>query len=84
MEIDPDVEYREFGQRQKHTSKISQKTGLHIHRNDSSIQQEHNAAATFIVAVQEVGLIKVRSLDIRFSRINIVSTTKDNKYGCPI
>lgn len=25
--------------------------------------------------------MKVRSLDIRFCRINIVSTTKDKKYG---
>ncbi len=81
LEIDPEVEHREFGPRQKRTSKIAPKTGLCIHRSDGSILQEHNAASTFIAAIQEVGLLKVRSLDIRFCRINIVSTTKDKKYG---
>lgn len=81
LEIDPEVEHREFGPRQKRTSKIAPKTGLCIHRRDGSILQEHNAASTFIAAIQEAGLLKVRSLDIRFCRINIVSTTKDKKYG---
>ena len=81
LEIDPEVEHREFGPRQKRTSKIASKTGLCIHRSDGSILQEHNAASTFIAAIQEAGLLKVRSLDIRFCRINIVSTTKDKKYG---
>ena len=81
MEIDPEVEHIEFGPRQKRTSKIAPKTGLCIHRNDGSILQEHNAAATFIAAIQEAGLLKVRSLDVRFCRINIVSTTKDKKYS---
>ncbi len=81
LEIDPEVEHREFGPRQKRTSKIAPKTGLCIHRRDGSILQEHNAAATFISAIQEAGLLKVRSLDVRFCRINIVSTTKDKKYG---
>ena len=81
LEIDPEVEHREFGPRQKRASKIAPKTGLCIHRKDGSILQEHNAAATFIEAIKEAGLLRVRSLDVRFCRINIVSTTKDKKYS---
>ena len=81
LEIDPQVEHKEFGPRKKKISKIAPKTGLRIHRKNGSILQEHNAASTFIEAIKEAGLMKVRNLDVRFCRINIVSTTKDKKYG---
>ena len=77
LEIDPQVEHKEFGPRKKKISKIAPKTGLCIHRKNGSILQEHNAASTFIEAIKEAGLMKVRNLDVRFCRINIVSTTKD-------
>lgn len=78
LEIDPQVEHKEFGPRKKKISKIAPKTGLCIHRKNGSILQEHNAASTFIEAIKEAGLMKVRNLDVRFCRINIVSTTKDH------
>lgn len=81
LEIDPQVEHKEFGPRKKKISKIAPKTGLCIHRKNGSILQEHNAASTFIEAIKEAGLMKVRNLDVRFCRINIVSTAKDIKYG---
>jgi hypothetical protein len=43
--------------------------------------QERNAAATFIYAVVEAGLVRVRELNLKFCRVNIVSTTIDKKYG---
>lgn len=81
LEIDPEVEHKEFGPRKNRTTNIAPKTGLCIRRQDGSILQERNAAATFIEAIKEAGLMKVRALDVRFCRINIVSTTKDKKYG---
>ena len=52
-----------------------------IRRKDGSILQEHDAATTFTSAIIEAGLLKVRELDVRFCRINVVSTTMDKKYG---
>ena len=81
LEIDPEVEHQEYGPRYKRTSNIAPRTGLCIHRKDGSKLQKYNAAQTFIAAIQEAGLMRVRSLDIRRNRINIVSTTIDKKYG---
>ena len=81
LEADPEVEHKEFGPRKKRTTNIAPKTGLCIYRKDGSILQEHDAATTFTSAIVEAGLVKVRELGLKFCRINIVATTKDNKYG---
>jgi len=60
---------------------ITPKSGLCIYRKDGSIIQENNAANTFIAAIKEAGLRRVRSLGIYSRGINIVSTTKDKKYA---
>ena len=81
LEVDPEVEHKEFGPRKNKRTQIASKTGLCIRRKDGSILQEHDAATTFTAAIIEAGLMRVRELDVRFCRINIVSTTKDKKYG---
>ena len=81
LEADPEVEHKEFGPRKTKRTQIAPKTGLCIRRKDGSILQEHDAATTFTSAIIEAGLLKVRELDVRFCRINVVSTTKDKKYG---
>ena len=86
LEADPEVEHKEFGPRKNRKTQIAPKTGLCIRRKDGSILQEHDAATTFTSAIIEagllkVGLLKVRELDVKFCRINVVSTTKDKKYG---
>ena len=81
LEADPEVEHKEFGPRKTKRTQIAPKTGLCIHRKDGSILQEHDAATTFTSAIIEAGLLKVRELDFKFCRINVVSTTKDKKYG---
>ena len=81
LEADPEVEHKEFGPRKNKRTQIAPRTGLCIRRKDGSILQEHDAATTFTAAIMEAGLIKVRELDVRFCRINVVSTTKDKKYG---
>jgi hypothetical protein len=81
LEADPEVEHNEFGPRKNKRTQIAPRTGLCIRRKDGSILQEHDAATTFTAAIMEAGLIKVRELDVRFCRINVVSTTKDKKYG---
>ena len=81
LEADPEVEHKEFGPRKTKRTQIAPKTGLCIRRKDGSILQEQDAATTFTSAIIEAGLLKVRELDIRFCRINVVSTTKDKKYG---
>ena len=81
LELDPEVMHREFGPRKTRITKNAPKTGLCIYRKDGTILQEHNAAKTFIAAITEAGLIKVRDLGLKFCRVNIVSTTIDKKYG---
>mgnify|MGYP003564844872 CR=1 FL=1 len=80
LEADPEVEHKEFGPRKTKRTQIAPKTGLCIRRKDGSILQEHDAT-TFTSAIIEAGLLKVRELDVKFCRINVVSTTKDKKYG---
>ena len=81
LEADPEVEHKEFGPRKNKRTQIAPKTGLCIRRKDGSILQEHDAASTFTSAIIEAALMRVRELDVRFCRINVVSTTKDKKYG---
>ena len=81
LEADPEVEHKEFGPRKTKRTQIAPKTGLCIRRKDGSILQEHDAATTFTSAIIEADLLKVRELDVKFCRINVVSTTKDKKYG---
>ena len=81
LEADPEVEHKEFGPRKNKRTQIAPKTGLCIRRKDGSILQERDAATTFTTAIIEAGLMRVRELDVRFCRINVVSTTKDKKYG---
>lgn len=81
LEADPEVEHKEFGPRKNRTSKIATKTGLCVYRKNGTIIQEHDAATTFTSAIIEAGLVKVRELGLKFCRVNLVSTTKDKKYG---
>ena len=81
LEADPEVDHKEFGPRKNKRTQVAPKTGLCIRRKDGTFLQEHNAATTFTSAIMEAGLIRVRQLDVRFCGINIVSTTKDKKYG---
>ena len=81
LEADREVEHKDFGPRKTKRTQIAPKTGLCIRRRDGSILQEHDAATTFTSAIMEAGLIKVRELDVKFCRTNVVSTTKDKKYG---
>ena len=81
LEADPEVEHKEFGPRKNKKTRIAPRTGLCIYRKDGTMLQERDAATTFTSAIKEAGLIRVRELDVKFCRINIVSTTKDKKYG---
>ena len=81
LEPDPEVAHKETGPQKKKATSISPKTGICIHRKDGSILQERNAALTFVSAIKEAGLIRVRELGLKFCRVNIVSTTIDQKYS---
>jgi len=81
LEIDPQVEHKEYGELSKQVEKCAPKTGLCIIRRDGSILQEKNAALTFAKAVHEAGLLRVRELGLKFCKVPLVSTTRDKKYG---
>ena len=81
LEADPEVEHKENGPQKTKKAEIAPRTGLCIHRKNGTILQEHDAATTFTSAIIEAGLIRVRELNIMRCHINIVSTTKDKKYG---
>lgn len=81
LEVDPEVKHKDFGQRKNKVINKAPKTGLCIYRKDGSILQKDDAATTFTSAIIEAGLMNVRAMEIKLCRINIVSTTKDKKYG---
>jgi len=81
LEADPEVNHKEFGPRKNKRTQIAPRTGLCIYRKDGSILQERDAATTFTSAIMEAGLMRVRELNVLFCGINVVSTTKDKKYG---
>lgn len=81
MEPDPEVEHRINGPRTTPVIDRAPRTGLCIHRQDGSVLQEHNAASTFVAAIEEAGVMRVRELGLKFCKVNIVSTTRDKKYG---
>lgn len=83
LEADPEVERKELGLRKNRRTQIAPKTGLCIRRKDGSILQEHDAATTFTSAILEAGLLKVRELDIRFCRINVVLLLRIKSMGMP-
>ena len=79
LELDPQVEHKELGPRATKQEKKAPGTGLCVYRKDGSILQD--AATTFVAAIVEAGPLRVRQLGLKYCRINIVSTTKDQKYG---
>ena len=81
LEADPEVEHKEFGPQKTRKGQIAPRTGLCIYRKDGTMLQEKDAATTFVSAITEAGLIRVRELNIMCRHINIVSTTLDKKYG---
>ena len=81
LEIDPQVEHREYGERGKKPIIRGPITGLCVFRRDGSILQEKTAALTFAKAVKEAGLLRVRKLGFKLAKVPIVSTTRDKKYG---
>ena len=81
LELDPEVPHKELGPRPKKVRTAGPRTGLCIHLKDGSSIQEKDAATTFTSAIIKAGLMPVRNLGLKFSGINIVSTTIDSKYG---
>lgn len=81
LEVDPEVAHREIGPRYKKVERLAPVTVLCVHLRDGSVIQEKDAATTFTKSIIKAGLVSVRNLDIKICGINIVSTTKDKKYG---
>lgn len=81
LEIDPEVDHREGGHRKVKVEQKAPNTKLKIITPNGTIIQEKDAASTFTEAIKQAGLIKVRNLSLKYCGINLVSTTKDKKYG---
>ncbi len=81
LELDPEVPHKEVGPRRKKVVKISPRTGLCIHLKNGEIIHEKDAATTYTTAIIKAGLMPVRDLGLKSCGINIVSTTRDKKYG---
>ena len=81
LDIDPQVEHREYGKRKKQTGYRSPRTGLCVFRRNGTILQEKTAALTFARAIKEANLHRVRELGLKLCKVPIVSTTRDKKYG---
>ena len=81
LEIDPQVNHKQFGPRKRTSATKAPSKGLCVYRKDGSILQEGNAASTFAKAIAEAGLLLVRALNLKLCGINLVSTSIDSKYG---
>ena len=81
LEIDPQVEHKEYGKQENATKQKAPKTGIRVTRRDGSVLQEKTAALTFATAIKEAGLLTVRQLGIKLCKVPLVSTTRDKKYG---
>lgn len=81
LEIDPEVAHREGGHCKPQTDERAANTGLIIHTKDGRVIKEKDAASTFTEAIMQAGVLRVRQLGLKSCGINIVSTTKDKKYG---
>lgn len=81
LEPDPIAAHIETGPQKKTRTVMSPNTGLCVTLPNGHVIMELVAADTFANAIKEAGLMNVRNLNIYFCRINIVSTTRDHKYG---
>jgi len=81
LEADPEMVHKVVGPHKVKRTNIAPRTGLCVTRKDGSILQEHDAASTFTSAIIEAGLQNVRALGLKFSHVNIVSTTDAPKNG---
>lgn len=59
----------------------SPKKGLSVIYSDGEVLQLNKASDTLAEFIRRVGYQKVRDLNIKVDRINLVSNTKDSKYG---
>lgn len=80
LEPDPQVQHKESkkGSAKPHNAP---RTGLCVYLPDGSFIQEKKASETFVKAIQQAGVLKVRALGMSYSRVPLVSNTIDKKYG---
>ena len=79
LELDPQAQHKE-GRRAPKTA-VSPKTGLCIYLPDGSFIQEKKACDTFVEAIRQAGVMRVRELNMLCCRVPLVSNTKDRKYA---
>lgn len=80
LEPDPQLQHKE-GKKGSAKPHIAPRTGLCVHLPDGSFIQEKTASETFVKAIQQAGVLKVRELGYSYSRVPLVSNTIDKKYG---
>ena len=76
---DPQVEHKEFGQRNPTSNKVPA-TRLRITLADGRVIQESQAAETFRQFVIMIGPERVRSLGMTQCKVPLISNTLDKKY----
>lgn len=76
---DPQVEHKEFGQRNPTSNKVPA-TRLRITLADGRVIQESQAAETFRQFVMMIGPERVRSLGMTQCKVPLISNTLDKKY----
>lgn len=77
---DPQVEHK-TNKGHEVQSKKAPRRGLCIEFPNGDILQLDKASDTLTEFIRRVGFQKVRALGIMIDRMNLVSNTKDNKYG---
>lgn len=77
---DPAVEHKVGKEHEKQT-KRAQKKGLCITYPSGEVLQMSKASDTLTEFIRRVGYQKVRALEIKVDRINLVSNSKDSKYS---
>ena len=81
VELTPDPESTHGTHVIVNPSKRSSPSGIRVIPKDGSIIQEKYAGETLVAAIKEAGARRVRDLGLVCCKVNLVSTTKDKKYG---
>lgn len=77
---DPQVDHTTYGPRRS-SSKKAGKTLLRVTMNDGTIVSHDSAKDTFVEVIRRIGVERVRTLNIKFCKVPLVSNTRDSKYG---
>lgn len=81
IKADPTIFHRSVGRHKTIKHDIAPKSGLMVTMPNGNVIFEKSAKDTFIQTILSIGINKVRPLGIKLCGIQLISNTRDEKYG---